>query len=47
MLNAAQIEITGKPLGFLNPFLYQVNTDSGERFCVCVCVCLCFGVWRC
>jgi subtilase family serine protease len=32
LLNTAQIEITGKPLGFLNPFLYQMYAAEPTAF---------------
>lgn len=32
LLNTAQIEITGKPLGFLNPFLYQMFAKQPSAF---------------
>jgi len=32
MLNVAQIEKTGKPLGFLNPFLYQMYAKNPNTF---------------
>ena len=32
LLNTAQIELTGKPLGFLNPFLYQMYANKPSAF---------------
>jgi tripeptidyl-peptidase-1 len=32
MLNAVQIQKTGKPLGFLNPFLYQLAASTPQAF---------------
>jgi tripeptidyl-peptidase-1 len=32
LLNTAQIELTGKPLGFLNPFLYQMHAKNPATF---------------
>ena len=32
LLNSAQIQLTGKPLGFLNPFLYQMHANNPATF---------------
>jgi hypothetical protein len=32
LLNVAQMEVTGKPLGFLNPFLYQMYAAQPNAF---------------
>jgi len=32
LLNVAQIEVTGKPFGFLNPFIYQMYAANPMTF---------------